>query len=71
MSDKTWWYLCDTCAVPHYGVGRMLFGCEATNMSVKPSTSGRVEPTKLCKHYVSQQVMYSKPHIIDGPGEQS
>ena len=51
MTDETWWYLCDTCAVQHYGAGSMLFGCEKMCMVVKPTTSGNVEPTKLCKHY--------------------
>jgi hypothetical protein len=51
IDDKTHWWLCDRCAVRHYGMGGMLFGCERTCMSVKPTTSGKVDPRDLCKHY--------------------
>ena len=51
MRDETWWYLCDTCKVQHYGMGSMLFGCEKACKTVKPTTTGRVDPKKLCKHY--------------------
>lgn len=51
IKDTTNWYLCDTCAVQHYGMGGMLFGCERGHMTVKPITSGDVEPTELCKHF--------------------
>lgn len=51
MSDETWWYLCDMCAVQHYGMGGMLFGCEKACKTVKPATSGRVEPTDLCADF--------------------
>ena len=51
MRDETWRYLCDTCKVQHYGMGSMLFGCEKACETVKPITTGRVDPEKLCKHY--------------------
>ena len=56
MPSETWWYLCDVCAVQHYGMGSMLFGCERACRTVKPQTSGKVEPEKLCRHFEPKEV---------------
>ena len=59
VDGTTCWWLCDRCAVRHFGLGSMLFGCEKSCMSVKPTTSGRIDPLKLCKHYKPMEAIES------------
>lgn len=54
--DETWWWLCDVCKVQHFGAGSMLFGCEKACKTVKPTTSGRTDPKKLCEHFEPREV---------------
>lgn len=51
IDDVKRWWLCDRCKVKHYGMGGLLFGCERTSKTVKPTTSGCVSPKRLCKYY--------------------
>lgn len=56
VADTTNWYLCDTCAVPHYGMAHMLFGCEAhTSLTVKPTAWSGCDTKRLCKRYVPKE----------------
>ena len=44
------------CKVQHFGAGSMLFGCEKACKTVKPTTSGRTDPKKLCEHFEPREV---------------
>ena len=44
------------CAVPHYGMAHMLFGCEAhTGLTVKPTAWSGCDTKELCKRYVPKE----------------